>query len=55
MSEQLTIQTIAAFERIQEALLGKTEDSFDELIINLNYLLEKANDIKNIASEINNH
>jgi len=53
MSEQLTIQTVAAFQRIQEALLGKTDDSFEELISNLNYLLEKAKDIKNITAEIN--
>lgn len=55
MSENLTIQTIAAFQRIQEALLGKTEDSFDELVLNLNYLLEKAKDIQNITAEINDH
>jgi len=53
MSEHLTIQTIAAFQRIQEALLGKTDDSFEELISNLNYLLEKAKDIQNITAEIN--
>lgn len=55
MSEELTIQTIAAFQRIQEALLGKTEDSFEELISNLNYLLNKAKDIQNITAEINEH
>jgi hypothetical protein len=55
MSENLTIQTIAAFQRIQESLLGKTEDNFDELIFNLNYLLKKAKDIQNISAEINDH
>lgn len=55
MSENLTIQTVAAFQRIQEALLGKTEDSFDELVLNLNYLLERAKDIKNVTAEINEH
>ena len=55
MSENLTIQTIAAFQRIQESLLGKTEDNFEELIINLNYLLEKAKDIQNITAEINEY
>ena len=55
MSENLTVQTIAAFQRIQEALLGKTDDDFEELTININYLLEKAKDIQNITSEINDH
>jgi len=55
MSEKLTIQTIAAFQRIQEALLGKTDDSFDELIINLNYLLDKVKDIQRISAEINEY
>lgn len=42
----ITTQTKAAFERIDEALIGKTEDRLDLLIANLDRLLDKAKEIK---------
>lgn len=47
----ITTQSKAAFERIEEALLGKTEDSLDLLIANLDRLLDKANQIKKMSTE----
>jgi len=46
----ITTQTKAAFERIDEALIGKTEDSLDLLIANLDRLLDKAKEIKEIKT-----
>lgn len=42
----ITIQTKAAFERIEEALVGKTDDNLDLLIANLDRLLDRAKNIK---------
>ena len=47
---KLTIQTTSAFERIDEALIGKTEDDLDEIIQNLDNLLHKAKKIKNFCN-----
>jgi hypothetical protein len=47
----ITIQTKAAFERIEEALVGKTDDRLDLLIANLDRLLEKAKEIKKISTQ----
>jgi hypothetical protein len=47
----ITTQTKAAFERINEALMGNTEDKLDLLIANLDCLLDKAKQIKNISTQ----
>jgi hypothetical protein len=49
----LTIQTAAAFERIDEALMGKTKDDFENLLTMLNTLITKANRISAISAEMN--
>jgi hypothetical protein len=50
---KLTTQTAAAFERIDEALMGKTQDDFDNLLIMLRNLINKANRISAISVEMN--
>ena len=45
-----TLQTSAAFDRIDDALLGKTDDSLSELIEDLEYLLYRAREIYNTAA-----
>jgi hypothetical protein len=47
----ITTQTKGAFERIEEALLGMTDDNLDLLIVNLEELLDKAKQIKQITLE----
>jgi hypothetical protein len=47
----ITTQTKAAFERIEEALVGKTEDRLDLLIANLDRLLDKAKEIKEMKTK----
>lgn len=48
MREKLTLQTASALERIQEALLGNTQDDLDSLIIHLDQLSKKAKEIHNV-------
>lgn len=50
MSEYLTLQTAAAFERIQQALLGKTDDDLKVLMLNLEQLSNKATEIYNLSA-----
>jgi hypothetical protein len=45
-----SLQTSSAFDRIEDALLGKTDDDLSELIEDLEYLLYKAKDIHNTAA-----
>jgi len=40
-----SLQTSAAFERINDALLGKTNDNLSNLIEDLEFLLYKAKEI----------
>lgn len=47
-----TIQTQAAFDRINDALLGKTDDNLSELIRDLNYMLWKAIEISDTKSSL---
>ncbi len=51
MSDNLTLQTIAAFERIEDALLGRTQDDLGLLIANLDRLLNKAKQIKDFTTD----
>lgn len=50
MSENLSVQTAAAFERITEALIGKTDDDLGVLIQCLDKLSKKAKEIKDISA-----
>jgi hypothetical protein len=52
MIHQHTLQTAAAFDRIDDALIGKTDDDLSELIDDLELLLYKAKEIHDtIASQ----
>jgi hypothetical protein len=53
MINQHTLQTAAAFDRIDDALLGKTQDSLSVLIEELEYLLYKAREIHDTAASMN--
>lgn len=50
MKENLTLQTEAAFERVYDALLGKTSDDLNILMIKLEDLSTKAKEIKEISA-----
>lgn len=45
-----TLQTAAAFDRIDDALMGKTDDSLSELIEDIEFLLYKAKQISDAKS-----
>jgi hypothetical protein len=53
MHPHMTLQTASAFERIYEALMGKTSDDLEALTLHLKELLRKANEIAEISAEIN--
>ena len=53
MIHKHTLQTAAAFDRIDDALLGKTHDTLSELIEDLEYLLYKAKEIQGVSASIN--
>lgn len=48
-----TLQTGAAIERLNDALLGKTSDDLSLLIKDLEVLLIRAKEIMNITSSVN--
>lgn len=50
MENAITLQTAAAFERIQEALLGKTEDDLKYLSMHLEELLLKAKEVQEVSA-----
>lgn len=50
MEHTLTLQTSAAFERIYDALMGKTEDNLKDLALHLNDLNRKAKEIQDISA-----
>lgn len=50
MIHQHTLQTASAFDRLEDALLGKTDDDLTELIEDLEHLLYRAKDIYNTAA-----
>jgi endonuclease III len=52
MIHQHSLQTSAAFDRIDDALRGKTDDDLNELIEDLEFLLYKAKDIQGITASI---
>jgi hypothetical protein len=47
MIHQHSLQTAAAFDRIDDALLGETDDDLNELIEDLEHLLYRAKEIYN--------
>jgi hypothetical protein len=53
MQDKLTLQTAAAFERIYDSLIGKTEDNLDLLTFNLKELLRKAKEIHDLSAKLN--
>ena len=50
---KLTIQTAAAFERIDEALMMKTQDDYDFVVAKIKYLMNKVKRIDSITNELN--
>lgn len=50
MEKNLTLQTEAAFERIYEALLGKTKDDLGTLSLHLEKLLRKAKEVQDVSA-----
>lgn len=50
MEKQLTLQTAAAFERINDALMGKTEDDLKSLSLSLEELLRKAREVQQVSA-----
>lgn len=50
MENQLTLQTAAAFERILDSLMGKTDDDLNSLALHLNELNRKAKEIQDVSA-----
>jgi hypothetical protein len=50
MEKQLTLQTAAAFERIYESLMGKTEDDLSILALHLEELSRKAKEVQEVSA-----
>jgi hypothetical protein len=50
---KLTLQTEAAFERVYEALMGKTNDNLESLTLHLKELLRKAKEIHDVTAALN--
>jgi hypothetical protein len=54
MEKDLTLQTAAAFERIYDALMGRTDDKLSLLILHLEELERKSKKIQEVvAHQIN--
>jgi hypothetical protein len=53
MPGKLTLQTAAAFERVYDALMGKTDDNLESLTLHLKALLRKANEIHDVTAALN--
>jgi hypothetical protein len=50
MNNPLTLQTEAAFERVYEALIGKTDDDLNHLTLRLKELTHKAEEIQKVSA-----
>lgn len=50
MPNKLTLQTAAAFERIQDALMGRTEDDLGTLALHLEELSRKAKEVQDVSA-----
>ena len=53
-TNKFTIQTAAAFERIDKALIGKTQDDYDFVVAKIKSLTDKIKRIEIITNELNN-
>jgi hypothetical protein len=50
MERQLTLQTAAAFERVYDALMGRTEDDLSTLALHLEELSRKAKEVQDVTA-----
>ena len=50
MPQKLTLQTAAAFERIYDALMGRTEDDLSALTLHLEELSRKAKEVQDVSA-----
>ena len=50
----MTLQTASAFERIYEAIVGKTDDDLSMINLHLRELICLANQVEEVSSELNN-
>ena len=50
MNNSLSLQTVAAFERIYDALMGKTDDDLNQLALHLKELTRKAEEIHEVSA-----
>lgn len=50
MEKQLTLQTAAAFERVYDAIMGKTDDDLKSLSLHLEELLRKAREVQQVSA-----
>lgn len=53
MEKKLTLQTAAAFERIYDAIMGKTEDDLSSLSLHLQELSRKAKEVQEVSACLN--
>jgi hypothetical protein len=50
MEKQLTLQTAAAFERVYDALMGRTDDDLSILSLHLEELSRKAKEVQEVSA-----
>jgi len=50
MPQNLSLQTAAAFERVYDALMGKTDDDLGALALHLEELTRKAKEIQDVSA-----
>jgi hypothetical protein len=50
MPQNLSLQTAAAFERVYDALIGKTDDDLSILALHLEELTRKAKEIQDVSA-----
>jgi hypothetical protein len=50
MEKTLTLQTAAAFERVYDALMGRTEDDLSALALHLEELSRKVKEVQDMSA-----
>lgn len=50
MTHNLSLQTAAAFERVYDALVGRTDDDLSILALHLKELTRKAKEIQDVSA-----
>jgi hypothetical protein len=50
MPQNLSLQTAAAFERIYDALMGRTEDDLSALALHLDELSRKVKEVQEVSA-----